>query len=174
MRDYKVDLCYTPMILAKEFVRSNFARNSDFTTYGTPSTSTIPADTPLIVQFGASNALDFARAAEMVAPYCDGVNLNCGCPQSWAISEGVGCALMRKPELVAEMVREAKKRTGNGFCVSVKMRIHADLEETKRYVGDIVLDEPGRILEADIMAGGFKSWKRQVQITSQYTAEHGI
>lgn len=69
----------------------------------------------------------------MVAPYCDGVNLNCGCPQSWAISEGVGCALMRKPELVAEMVREAKKRTGNGFSVSVKMRIHADLEETKRY-----------------------------------------
>ncbi|KAI5815746.1 dihydrouridine synthase [Pyronema omphalodes] len=134
MRDYKVDLCYSPMILAKEFVRSNFARNSDFTTYGISSNSEIPADTPLVVQFGASNALDFARAAEMVAPYCDGVNLNCGCPQSWAISEGVGCALMRKPELVAQMVREAKKRTGKEFCISVKMRIHADLEETKRWV----------------------------------------
>ena len=28
VRDYGVDLCYTPMILAKEFNRSQFARDS--------------------------------------------------------------------------------------------------------------------------------------------------
>ncbi|KAK1819565.1 tRNA dihydrouridine synthase [Friedmanniomyces endolithicus] len=32
VRDYGVDITYTPMILAHEFIRSSIARNSDFTT----------------------------------------------------------------------------------------------------------------------------------------------
>ena len=40
-------------------------------------------DRPLVVQFAASNARDFADAAELVAPYADGVDLNCGCPQRY-------------------------------------------------------------------------------------------
>ena len=39
------------------------------------------ADRPLVVQFAANNAEHFARAAEMVAPFADAVDLNCGCPQ---------------------------------------------------------------------------------------------
>ena len=39
------------------------------------------ADRPLVVQFAASNVDDFGMAAEMVAPYADAVDLNCGCPQ---------------------------------------------------------------------------------------------
>lgn len=85
-------------------------------------------DRPLIVQFGAHTAIDFAKAAEMVQPYCDGVDLNCGCPQSWAIQEGIGCGLMRKPELVRDMVLAVKERCGKDFCVSVKIRIHNDLQ----------------------------------------------
>ena len=40
-------------------------------------------DRPLVVQFAASNAKDFADAAELVAPFADGVDLNCGCPQRY-------------------------------------------------------------------------------------------
>lgn len=126
MRDYGVDLCYTPMLLAKEFVRSENARRSDFTSAA--------GDGPLVVQFAALDPEDFARAAEMVAPYCDGVNLNCGCPQSWAVAEGVGAAMMRTPELVRAMVVRAKARCGAAFCVSVKIRVHADIAETVRFV----------------------------------------
>ncbi len=39
------------------------------------------ADRPLVAQFAASNATEFAAAAEMIAPYVDAVDLNCGCPQ---------------------------------------------------------------------------------------------
>jgi tRNA-dihydrouridine synthase 4 len=60
-------------------------------------------------------------------PYCDGVNLNCGCPQSWAIQEGIGCKLIHEPELVRDMVLAVKERCGKDFCVSVKIRIHHDL-----------------------------------------------
>jgi len=63
----------------------------------------------------------------MVYPYVDGVDLNCGCPQSWACQEGIGAGLMKDPEIVRDMVRGVKARVGNEFCVSTKIRIHADL-----------------------------------------------
>ena len=85
-------------------------------------------DRPLIVQFAATNSADFARAAELVAPFADGVDLNCGCPQRWALADGYGAALMKKPELVADMVHRARTRTS--LPVSIKIRIHGDLRET--------------------------------------------
>ncbi|KFX88771.1 hypothetical protein V490_07414 [Pseudogymnoascus sp. VKM F-3557] len=106
---YGVDLCWTPMILAKEFNRSVFARDSDFTL--PPSATSVPT----ILQFGANSPLEFARATSTMAPFVSGVDLNCGCPQSWACAECLGAALMNKRELVADIVKEAKatlKRDG--------------------------------------------------------------
>jgi len=99
-----------------------------------PDFTTNASDRPLIVQFGAHSSTDFARAAEMVKPYADGINLNCGCPQTWAIQEGIGCKLIQQPQLVKEMVRAAKDRCGEDFCVSIKIRIHHDLRETVDFV----------------------------------------
>lgn len=82
-------------------------------------------------------------------PWVDGVDLNCGeqpvrwgnyarvfhltfslsvsgCPQSWAYKDGVGCALLRKPQLVHDLVRETKNRLGWEFPVTVKIRLDAD------------------------------------------------
>ena len=122
VRDYAVDLTFTPMLVAKEFTRSHAARYTDF--------STNAHDRPLIVQFAAKDAVTLARAAEMVYPYVDGVDLNCGCPQTWACQEGIGAGLMKNPEAVRDMVRGVKARLGNEFCVSTKIRIHADLRYT--------------------------------------------
>lgn len=118
-------IVYTPMILAREFVRAQFARDSDFTTN--------ESDSPLIVQFGASNPTDLARAARMIQPYCDGIGLNCGCPIKEQNREGIGAALMLEPERVAEMVRAVKETCGSAFCVEVKMRIHTDLKQTVKW-----------------------------------------
>jgi tRNA-dihydrouridine synthase 4 len=126
IRHFDVDIVYTPMILAREFVRNQYARVSDFTTN--------PQDTPVIVQLGANNELDVGRAAEMLKPYCDGIGLNCGCPIKEQVREGVGAALMLKPELVASMVRRIKQVCGEQFCVEVKIRIHRDLTDTVRFV----------------------------------------
>ncbi|KAM3152103.1 tRNA-dihydrouridine(20a/20b) synthase [NAD(P)+] [Botrytis cinerea] len=104
---YGVDLCWTPMILAKEFNRSVFARDSDFTTS--------PTSGPTIAQFGVCSPLEISRSTTLLAPYVNGVDINCGCPQSWACACSIGAALMHKRELVAEMVKEAKsalKRDG--------------------------------------------------------------
>lgn len=123
VRKYDCDLAYTPMIIANCFVNSLKARDSDFTT--------CPEDRPLIVQFAASTAQDFADAAEIVAPFSDGIDLNCGCPQRWAMVEGYGACLLGKPELLCEMVQQARNRVQrDDFTVSIKIRIHKDMKKT--------------------------------------------
>ncbi|KAI9831596.1 MAG: hypothetical protein M1819_004828 [Sarea resinae] len=126
VRSYNVDVCYTPMILAKEFNRSELARDSDFTTNA--------EDRPLVVQFGANSGEELSRAAELVQPYCDGIDLNCGCPQSWACQEGLGAHLMEDKRKVHDMIRAVKVRCGQSFSVSVKIRVHADLKRTVEFV----------------------------------------
>ncbi|KAJ1565383.1 hypothetical protein HK096_003110, partial [Nowakowskiella sp. JEL0078] len=135
IRGYGVDLAYTPMILADVFKHSQISRETDLTTN--------PKDDPVIVQFGAPTAKDFADAAELVAPFANGVDLNCGCPQRWALSEGIGASLMENPELVRDMVRQAKARTSavqmvggftNNFPISIKIRVHPDLKKTVEFV----------------------------------------
>ncbi|THW92190.1 tRNA-dihydrouridine synthase, partial [Aureobasidium pullulans] len=126
VQDYKVDLTYTPMILAHEFIRHPVARSSDF--------STNPTEGPVIAQFASNDPIEFGRAAEMIGPWVNGVDLNCGCPQSWAMKEGIGCSMMGNPNKVAAMMKEAKQRIGPGKTVSCKIRIHQDLNETIKFI----------------------------------------
>lgn len=125
VRLHDTDIVYTPMILAREFVRHPFARDTDFTTN--------EKDAPLVAQFGANNVQDLLRAVSLIRPYVDGIGLNCGCPIKDQVREGIGAALMTKPELVAQMVNAVKREAGPGFCVEVKMRVHRDLSETVRF-----------------------------------------
>ncbi|XP_038833554.1 tRNA-dihydrouridine(20a/20b) synthase [NAD(P)+]-like [Salvelinus namaycush] len=123
VRKFDCDICFTPMIVAPDFMRSVKARDSEFTTN--------EADRPLIVQFAASDAQTLADAACVVAPFSDGVDLNCGCPQRWAMSEGYGACLINKPELVKDMVRHVRNQVDNpNYTASIKIRIHKDLRRT--------------------------------------------
>lgn len=65
--------------------------------------------------------MDLALAAQLVQPYVDGIDVNCGCPQRWVMAEGYGSALLTKPELVREMVRLTASMAQ--VPVSVKVRI---------------------------------------------------
>ncbi|XP_018327221.1 tRNA-dihydrouridine(20a/20b) synthase [NAD(P)+]-like isoform X1 [Agrilus planipennis] len=122
VRQYNCDLCFSPMIMADSFCKSEKARQNEF--------STNRNDSPVVVQFAANNAADFVEAANLVAPYCDGVDLNCGCPQRWAKQLGVGCALLEDPQNIYNIVRECKNQVTKPFTISVKMRLLNDLKET--------------------------------------------
>lgn len=104
--------------------------------------STQGVQPPTIVQFGANVPQELARASSLVAPYVNGIDLNCGCPQSWACAETLGAALMGERALVRDLVLEARKRLrddgwavgkekdidhAKGRSISVKIRIHKDL-----------------------------------------------
>ena len=73
---------------------------------------------------------DFVNSALLVSPYCEGVDLNCGCPQGWACKEGIGACLIEKPEFLSDLVKQTRNRCRSDLAVSIKMRVHADL---KRY-----------------------------------------
>lgn len=112
------------MILADVFASSNYARECEF--------STNILDDPVVIQFAASNGLDLANAAELAAPFVSGIDINCGCPQKWAIQEKIGSHLMSDPETVRDMVRQVKARVD--VPCSIKIRIHRDLRETEEFV----------------------------------------
>uniref|UniRef100_A0A182QKF6 DUS-like FMN-binding domain-containing protein n=1 Tax=Anopheles farauti TaxID=69004 RepID=A0A182QKF6_9DIPT len=115
VRSYGTDLAFTSMIMADSFCQSEKARLNEFTTNND--------DTPLIAQFAANNGVDFLSASEMVYPYVDGVDLNCGCPQRWAMAEGYGSALLKTPERIADMLAMVRRNMPNSFSVSVKVRL---------------------------------------------------
>ncbi|GAA5935523.1 hypothetical protein JCM1841_003702 [Sporobolomyces salmonicolor] len=92
----------------------------------------------LIIQFAANDPVHLADAAELARPFVDGIDLNCGCPQRWAFQEGIGCALLRKPETVRDLVRATKQRLGWDFPVSVKIRVDDDLSITNELVSTII------------------------------------
>lgn len=146
------------MILAKEFNRNNFARDSDLTI------STLRPELPTIAQFGSNSALELSRASSLAAPFVNGVDLNCGCPQSWACAETLGAALMEKRELVRDMVIATRQRLrddgwgvgkggdienmeGKGRSVSVKIRVHHDLRKTVDFITTVLGDEQTRNID---------------------------
>ncbi|SPC65705.1 related to tRNA dihydrouridine synthase [Ustilago sp. UG-2017b] len=193
---YETHITTTPMILAREFSRTEAARNSEFSTNqfergtydllpgtieGSESAQRVlkspgshingTADEiqreklaserkaskqrvrvrgALIAQFASPEPEPFADASELIGPFVDGVDLNCGCPQSWAYEEQIGSYLLRQPETVRDMVRAVKSRMGSDFCVSVKIRIDPDLRLTDTLVrnalhaGSSVLQIHGR------------------------------
>nr|ACO14828.1 tRNA-dihydrouridine synthase 4-like [Caligus clemensi] len=120
---YGADVAFSPMILADSFVSSPEARFNEFTTDPL-------RDRPLIVQFASKSVDDFVSAAQLVAPHAEGVDLDCGCPQGWAIREGIGAALLQRPEFISDVVRSTKNRTQHSLSVSVKIRLQKDHRRT--------------------------------------------
>jgi tRNA-dihydrouridine synthase 4 len=128
IRNHAADFCYSPMILADVFTNSHVSRRLEFKTYQNEN---------VVVQFAAVDAHHAAAAAELVARHSSGVDINCGCPQKWAIHEGIGAALMQSPETVADIVSKVKSRTscvkmsnGKSFPCSIKIRIHDSVNTT--------------------------------------------
>lgn len=119
VKKYGVDLCFTPMIMTDSFCQSEKARQNEF--------STNCDDTPLIAQFAANNVHEYLSSMEMVYPYVDGVDLNCGCPQRWAMQSGYGSALLNKPELIQDLTSTIKRNVSESFSISVKLRVQHTL-----------------------------------------------
>jgi tRNA-dihydrouridine synthase 4 len=119
-RRYKCDVAFTPMIVSSDFVASDKCRQSEFITN--------EFDRPLITQFAAKDPIILGQASEYVAGHCDAVDINCGCPQRWVMRDGYGGGLLKKPELVKDMVSHVYRMSN--LPVSIKIRIDHDLQKT--------------------------------------------
>jgi tRNA-dihydrouridine synthase len=123
-------ISYTHMIMSESFSQSADARASDFSLYS--------GEDRLVVQLAGTSGPTMGAAAAMLSPYCDAIDINCGCPQKWAMKEGIGAALLAKPEMVAEMVKSIWNAVPGQLtpCV-VKMRVYENVEQSVAFARQV-------------------------------------
>lgn len=84
---------------------------------------------PFIVQVFGHDPEHFLEAAKIIEQAgADGIDINMGCPAAKVVSSCHGAALIRKPELAAELVHATKKAVK--IPVSVKTRLGWDTKDT--------------------------------------------
>ena len=84
---------------------------------------------PFIVQVFGKRPSFFLSAAKVIEQMgADGIDINMGCPAAKVVSSCHGSALIREPELAAELVYAVKKTVS--LPVSVKTRLGWDTPET--------------------------------------------
>jgi len=80
-----------------------------------------PDEKPMVAQLWGSDPVAMAKLGKHCAELgYDGVDLNTGCPDSHALKSGAGAALIKNPELTAELIAALKE---SGLPVSVKCRL---------------------------------------------------
>jgi tRNA-dihydrouridine synthase 1 len=75
-RKYGAQLAYTPMMSSAQICNEPGYLESEF--------QTVPEDRPLVCHMSANVPEEFAKAARLLEPHCDAIDLNLGCPQRTA------------------------------------------------------------------------------------------
>ncbi|RMZ73124.1 trna-dihydrouridine synthase 1 [Pyrenophora seminiperda CCB06] len=175
-------LAYTPMFHSKMFGEKSNYRDAHFQ----PLKSTVPLpvddyhlsqlpdsdryldgnpafDRPLTVQFCSNDPDDFLRAAKHVAPFCDAVDLNLGCPQGIAKRGKYGAFLQEDWHLISSMIRKLHEELD--VPVTAKMRVLETAERTLAYAktlldaGASIITVHGRRREQKGHNTGLADWK---------------
>jgi tRNA-dihydrouridine synthase A len=124
---------YTEMVGTGALLHGDRARHLDFD----------PAERPLALQLGGSEAEELARCARLAARWgYDEINLNVGCPSERVQKGAFGACLMAEPRLVADCVRALHE--ASALPVSVKHRTGIDRVESYEFLRDFV----GTVAEA--------------------------
>ncbi|KAI5859373.1 FMN-linked oxidoreductase [Durotheca rogersii] len=148
-------LAYTPMLHARLYEETAKYRESHFEATRPPeshpgATSPAPSlepsvpfldgnpalDRPLFVQFCANDPEHLLGAARLVAPYCDAVDLNLGCPQGIARRGHYGAFLQEDQELIYNLINTLHKNLP--VPVTAKIRILETKEDTLAYAKNVL------------------------------------
>lgn len=101
-REKGADLAYTEMVSADGLVRGNEACCSLLRSH--------PAEGPLMVQIFGSDPVVMAEAASFVQEMgFAGVDINAGCPAAKVVRKGAGAALLRRPQLLKEILKGVRR-----------------------------------------------------------------
>jgi len=117
------DIVFREMVSSEALVRDNEK------TLG--MTDFVAAERPIVQQIFGADPLTMAKAAEIVMEHAqpEGIDINMGCPVYKLTSNFNGAALMKDPELAANIVREMKQAIGD-TPLSVKIRLGWDDPDT--------------------------------------------
>ncbi|KAK0100421.1 hypothetical protein ONS95_008369 [Cadophora gregata] len=169
-------VAYTPMLHARMFSETPKFRDGHFQPFrGSLASPTPPSplpplfldgnpsfDRPLFVQFCANNPSELLSAAKYVAPFCDAVDLNLGCPQGIARKGKYGAFLQEDQELIYQLINTLHKDLV--VPVTAKIRILDSREKTLEYAkkvlsaGASILTVHGRTREMKGHKTGLADW----------------
>ncbi|KAF9199683.1 tRNA-dihydrouridine(16/17) synthase [NAD(P)(+)]-like protein [Haplosporangium sp. Z 27] len=163
-RRYNADLCYTPMFNARLFVRDARYREEQWTGLKDGLGGGGPNDRPLIAQFCANDPEYLLQAALMVAPYCDAIDINLGCPQHIARRGHYGSYLMEDWPLISSLISTLHRHLP--IPVTAKIRVFPEVEKTIEYAKMVVdsgaqlLVVHGRLREMKGHLTGLADWEK--------------
>lgn len=173
-------LAYTPMMHARMFTETARFRDNLFKplresleTHPTPERTPYTKsefyldgnpsiDRPLFVQFCANDPDELLEAAKYVAPFCDAVDLNLGCPQGIAKKGKYGAFLQEDQELIYKLINNLHKNLS--VPVTAKIRVLETREKTLEYAkkvlsaGASILTVHGRQREQKGHNTGLADW----------------
>lgn len=160
-------LAYTPMFHARLFSQGDKYRKSHFQSTRTGSDEpwldgNPKIDRPLFVQFCANDPDALLAAAKQVAPYCDAVDLNLGCPQGIARKGHYGAFLQEDQELIFRLINILHKELS--IPVTAKIRMLETKEKTLAYAQNVlkagasILTVHGRLREQKGHLTGVADW----------------
>lgn len=163
-------LAYTPMFHARlfsqdpKYLKAHFQATRPGATDDSRWLDGNPTnDRPLFVQFCANDPEHLLTAAKQVAPYCDAVDLNLGCPQGIARKGHYGAFLQEDQELIYKLIN--KLHTELSIPVTAKIRILETKEQTLAYAQNVlkagasILTVHGRRREQKGHLTGVADWK---------------
>ncbi|KIY02428.1 uncharacterized protein Z520_02567 [Fonsecaea multimorphosa CBS 102226] len=168
-------LAYSPMLHARLFRETARFRDDHFqptrSSLVSKDKSSSPPwldgnpslDRPLFVQFCANKPEDLLEAAQYVAPYCDAVDLNLGCPQGIARNGHYGAFLQEDWDTIYNMINKLHNELT--VPVTAKMRILDTREKTLEYAkmilsaGASILTVHGRRREQKGHNTGIADWQ---------------
>lgn len=182
-------LAYSPMLHARLFAESQRYRDTHFQAVrlaaAPPSGSadaapspeeaaavaaTVPwldgnpdLDRPLFVQFCANEPAHLLEAAKLVAPHCDAVDLNLGCPQGIARKGHYGAFLQEDQELIHKLIKTLHDNLP--VPVTAKIRVLETREKTLAYAKNVlsagasILTVHGRLREQKGHLTGLADWE---------------
>ncbi|KAK4639562.1 tRNA dihydrouridine synthase, partial [Podospora bellae-mahoneyi] len=169
-------LAYTPMFHARLFSQDapkppyNKYRDSHFQCVLPKDPATLwldgnplVGDRPLFVQFCANDPQHLLAAALKVAPYCDAVDLNLGCPQGIAKKGHYGSFLQEDQELIYRLINTLHENLP--IPVTAKIRILETKEKTLEYAKNVlsagasILTVHGRRREQKSHLTGVADWE---------------
>ncbi|KAF9153399.1 tRNA-dihydrouridine(16/17) synthase [NAD(P)(+)]-like protein [Linnemannia schmuckeri] len=163
-RRYAADLCYTPMFNAKLFAKDVKYRDEHWAGLKDGLGGGGPNDRPLIVQFCANDPEYLLQSALLVAPYCDAVDINLGCPQHIARRGHYGSFLMEDWPLISSLISTLHKNLP--IPVTAKIRVFPEAEKTVEYAkmvvaaGAQILVVHGRLREMKGHLTGVADWEK--------------
>lgn len=165
-------VAYSPMLHARLFSETQRYRENHFQPVrsGEWTKEDAPAhldgnpsmDRPLFVQFCTNDPDEFLAAAQHVAPFCDAVDLNLGCPQGIAKKGHYGAFLQEDWNLIYRLINKLHHELP--VPITAKFRIQETKEKTLEYAkmilsaGANIITVHGRTREQKGHNTGLADW----------------